>query len=133
MKKDIIIPEISDVEMAIVYEYNTIYNTNDWNVYLVNNNNFRLEMVVIVSKGFGDKNISSVMRKKIDVLDAHSFAKIEWMQPDLFKLTNQFQVTFFVKDRLYYKTFTFKENTIKEGALRMIPELKKRGIVSKQE
>jgi len=133
MKKDIIIPEISDVEMAIVYEYNTIYNTNDWNVYLVNNNNFRLEMVVIVSKGFGDKNISSVMRKKIDVLDAHSFAKIEWMQPDLFKLTNQFQVTFFVKDRLYDKTFTFKENTIKEGALRMIPELKKRGIVSKQE
>ena len=133
MKKDIIIPEISDVEMAIVYEYNTIYNTNDWNVYLVNNNNFRLEMVVIVSKGFGDKNISSVMRKKIDVLDAHSFAKIEWIQPDLFKLTNQFQVTFFVKDRLYDKTFTFKENTIKEGALRMIPELKKRGIVSKQE
>ena len=133
MKKDIIIPEISDVEMAIVYEYNTIYNTNDWNVYLVNNNSFRLEMVVIVSKGFGDKNISSVMRKKIDVLDAHSFAKIEWMQPDLFKLTNQFQVTFFVKGRLYDKTFTFKENTIKEGALRMIPELKKRGIVSKQE
>ena len=131
MKKDIIIPEISNVEMAIVYEYNTIYNTNDWNVYLVNNNNIRLEMVVIVSKGFGDKNISSVMRKKIDVLDAHSFAKIEWIQPDLFKLTNQFQVTFFVKDRLYDKTFTFIENTIKEGGLRMIPELKKRGIVAK--
>ena len=131
MKKDIIIPEISDVEMAIVYEYNTIYNTNDWNVYLVNNNNIRLEMVVIVSKGFGDKNISSVMRKKIDVLDAHSFAKVEWIQPDLFKLTNQFQVTFFVKDRLYDKTFTFIENTIKEGGLRMIPELKKRGIVAK--
>ena len=131
MKKDIIIPEISDVEMAIVYEYNTIYNTNDWNVYLVNNNSFRLEMMVIVSKGFGDKNISSVMRKKIDVLDAHSFAKIEWIQPDLFKLTNQFQVTFFVKDRLYDKTFTFIENTIKEGGLRMIPELKKRGIVAK--
>lgn len=131
MKKDIIIPEISDVEMAIVYEYNTIYNTNDWNVYLINNNNISLEMVVIVSKGFGDKNISSVMRKKIDVLDAHSFAKVEWIQPDLFKLTNQFQVTFFVKDRLYDKTFTFKENTIKEGGLRMIPELKKRGIVAK--
>jgi hypothetical protein len=131
MKKDIIIPEISNVEMAIVYEYNTIYNTNDWNVYLVNNNNIRLEMVVIVSKGFGDKNISSVMRKKIDVLDAHSFAKVEWIQPDLFKLTNQFQVTFFVKDRLYDKTFTFIENTIKEGGLRMIPELKKRGIVAK--
>ena len=133
MKKDIIIPEISGVEMAIVYEHNSVYNTNDWHVYLVNNNDTHLDMVVIVSKGFGDKKISSVMRKKIDVLDAHSFAKIECMQPDLFKLTNQFQVTFFVKDRLYDKTFTFKENTIKEGALRMIPELKKMGIVSKQE
>ena len=133
MKKDIIIPEISGVEMAVVFEYNGIYNTNDWNVYLINNNDAHLEMVVIVSKGFGNKKISSVMRKKIDVLDAHSFAKVEWIQPDLFKLTNQFQVTFFVKDRLYDKTFTFKENTIKEGALRMIPELKKRGIISKQE
>ena len=132
MKKDIIIPEISGVEIAIVYEYNSIYNTNDWHVYLVNNNDTHLDMVVIVSKGFGDKKISSVMRKKIDVLDAHSFAKIEWIQPDLFKLTNQFQVTFFVKDCLYYKTFTFKENTIKEGTLRMIPELKKRGIFAKQ-
>ena len=131
MKKDIIIPEISGVEMAIVYEHNSVYNTNDWHVYLVNNNVTRLEMVVIVSKGFGDKKISSVMRKKIDVLDAHSFAKVEWIQPDLFKLTNQFQVTFFVKDRLYDKTFTFIENTIKEGGLRMIPELKKRGIVAK--
>ena len=90
MKKDIIIPEISGVEMAIVYEHNSVYNTNDWHVYLVNNNVTRLEMVVIVSKGFGDKKISSVMRKKIDVLDAHSFAKVEWIQPDLFKLTNQF-------------------------------------------
>ena len=133
MKKDIIIPEISGVEMAIVFEYNSIYNTNDWNVYLINNNDTHLEMVVIVSKGFGNKKISSVMRKKIDVLDAHSFAKVEWIQPDLFKLTNKFQVTFFVKDCLYDKTFTFKENTIKEGRLRIIPELKKRGFIAKLE
>ena len=133
MKKDIIIPEISGVEMAIVFEYNSIYNTNDWNVYLINNNDTHLEMVVIVSKGFGNKKISSVMRKKIDVLDAHSFAKVEWIQPDLFKLTNQFQVSFFVKDCLYDKTFTFKENTIKEGRLGIIPELKKRGFIAKLE
>ncbi len=55
-------------------------------------------MVVIVSKGFGNEKMSSVMRKKIDVLNANSFAKVEWMQPELFKLTNQFQVTFFVNN-----------------------------------
>jgi hypothetical protein len=131
MKKDIIIPEVSGIEMAIVYEYNDIYDTNDWNVYLVNNSDARLEMVVIVSKGYGSKKISSVMRKKIDVLGAHSFAKVEWMQPELFKITNLFQVTFFINNRLYDKTFTFKENTIKEGGLRMIPEIKKRGILAK--
>ena len=131
MKKDIIIPEVSGIEMAIVYEYNDIYDTNDWNVYLVNNSDARLEMVVIVSKGYGNKKISSVMRKKIDVLDANSFAKVEWMQPELFKITNLFQVTFFINNRLYDKAFTFKENTIKEGGLRMIPEIKKRGILAK--
>ena len=131
MKKDIIIPEVSGIEMAIVYEYNDIYDTNDWNVYLVNNSDARLEMVVIVSKGYGSKKISSVMRKKIDVLDAQSFAKVEWMQPELFKITNLFQVTFFINNRLYDKAFTFKENTIKEGGLRMIPEIKKRGILAK--
>ena len=131
MKKDIIIPEVSGIEMAIVYEYNDIYDTNDWNVYLVNNSDARLEMVVIVSKGYGSKKISSVMRKKIDVLGAHSFAKVEWMQPELFKITNLFQVTFFINNRLYDKAFTFKENTIKEGGLRMIPEIKKRGVLAK--
>jgi len=131
MKKDIIIPEVCGIEMAIVYEYNNIYDTNDWNVYLVNNSDARLEMVVIVSKGYGSKKISSVMRKKIDVLDANSFAKVEWMQPELFKITNLFQVTFFINNRLYDKTFTFKENTIKEGGLRMIPEIKKRGVLAK--
>ena len=131
MKKDIIIPEVSGIEMAIVYEYNDIYDTNDWNVYLVNNSDARLEMVVIVSKGYGSKKISSVMRKKIDVLGAHSFAKVEWMQPELFKITNLFQVTFFINNRLYDKTFTFKENTIKEGGLRMIPEIKKLGVLAK--
>ena len=119
--------------MAVVFEYNDIYKTDDWNVYVINQKDIHVEMVVIVSKGFSKKKQTSIMRKKIDVLSANSFAKVEWMQPELFKLTNQFQVTFFVKDRLYDKTFTFKENTVKEGRLRIIPELKKRGVIAKLE
>jgi len=37
MKKDIQIPEVSDVFMAVVKEYNDIYKTDDWNVYIINN------------------------------------------------------------------------------------------------
>jgi len=130
MKKDIQIPEVTDVEMAIAYEYNDIYNTNDWNVYIINNKNVDLEMMVVVTQGFSDTKITSLFRKKLDKLPAMSFAKIEFIQPELFKLNNRFQVTFFEGNTLYEKTFIFKENTIKEGALRMIDSIKKRGILA---
>ena len=130
MKKDIQIPKVTDVEIAIVYEYNDVYKTDDWNAYIINNKNVDLEMIVIVTQGFSDTKITSLFRKKIDVLPANSYAKIELIQPDLFALNNRFQVTFFEGNTLFEKTFIFKENTIKEGSLRMIPELKKRGILA---
>ena len=131
MKKDIQIPEVTDVEMAIVYEFSDLYKTDDWNVYIINNKNFDLEMMVIVSQGFSETKTTSLIRKKLDKLPANSFAKIEFIQPELFKLNNRFQVTFFEGNTLYEKTFIFKENTVKEGALRMIKEIKKRGILAK--
>ena len=130
MKKDIQIPEVTNVEIAVVYEYNAIYKTDDWNVYIINNKNVDLEMIVIVTQGFSDTKITSLFRKKIDVLPANSFAKIELIQPELFTLNNRFQVTFFEGNTLFEKTFLFKENTIKEGALRMIDEIKKCGILA---
>ena len=130
MKKDIEIPAVTNVEMAMVYEYNNIYKTDDWNVYLINNKSVPLEMLIIVSQGFSKKKTTSLLRKKLTVLPANSFAKIEYMQPELFKLNNRFQVTFFEKNTLFEKTFLFKENTVKESALRNISEIKKRGILA---
>jgi hypothetical protein len=131
VKKDIQIPEVTNVEIAVVYEYNDIYKTDDWNVYIINNKKVDLEMVVIVSQGFSDTKTTSLLRKKLDKLPANSFAKVELIQPELFKLNNRFQVTFFEGNTLFEKTFIFKENTLKEGALRVIPEIKKRGILAK--
>jgi len=130
MKKDIQIPEVKNIHIAVVYEYNDIYKTNDWNVYVMNNKNADVEMMVIVSQGFSETKTTSVLRKKIDVLPANSFAKIELIQPDLFKLNNRFQVSFFEDNTLFEKTFVFKKNSIKEGSLRMIPEIKKRGVLA---
>ena len=130
MKKDIEIPAVSNVEMAMVYEYNNIYKTDDWNVYLINNKSVPLEMLIVVSQGFSKKKTTSLLRKKLTVLPANSFAKIEYLQPELFKLNNRFQVTFFEKNTLFEKTFLFKENTVKESALRNISEIKKRGVLA---
>lgn len=130
MKKDIQIPEVTNVEMAVVYEYNAIYKTDDWNIYIINKKEIDLELVVIVSQGFNETKTSSLLRKKIDKLPANAFAKVEFIQPELFKLHNRFHVTFFEGNTLYEKTFVFEKDTIKEGSLRMIPELKKRGLLA---
>ena len=130
MRKDIEIPEVTDIEIAVVYEYNDIYKTDDWNIYIINNKDIDVELVVIVSQGFNETKTTSLLRKKLDKLPANSFAKVEFIQPELFKLHNRFHVTFFEGNTLHEKTFLFEQNTIKEGALRMIPALKKRGILA---
>jgi hypothetical protein len=130
MKKDLQIPEVTGVEIAAVYEYNELYKTDDWNIYIINNNAIELEMIVIVSQGFSETKTTSLLRKKLNTLPANSFAKVEFIQPELFALNNRFQVSFFENNQLKDKTFLFKKNSIKEGALRMIPEIKKRGVLA---
>ncbi|MGY5352363.1 hypothetical protein ACXGQW_07350 [Wenyingzhuangia sp. IMCC45533] len=134
MKKDIQIPAVENVFMAVVKEYNEEFQCDDWNIYLVNDKDVDLEMAIIVSKGYDEDQLieTSVMRKTLQKLPAKSFAKVELIQPDLFKLTNFFNTTFFVGNTMYEKKFVFERNTIKEGALRVIKQMgTKEGIVAK--
>ena len=131
MKKDIQIPEVNDVFLAVVKEYNETFRTDDWNVYIINNIPITIEMVFIVSKGYDHQDTTSTMRHKIEHMPANSFAKVELIQPELFKLHNEFKVSFFSKNQLLDKTFIFKQNSIKDGSLRMIPQLNKKGILKK--
>ena len=111
MKKDIQIPEVTGVLMAIVKEYNSDFRTDDWNVYIINNKPIDLEMVLIVSRGFDDSDATSTMRHKIENLPANSFAKVELIQPELFKLNNEFKVSFFAdfnqKETTLFKNLQF--------------------------
>lgn len=131
MKKDISIPVVENVQVAVVLEYNPIFKTNDWYAYLINDKNTDLEMVLIVSKGCDQERETSQMRHKIALLPALSAAKIELMQEDVLALDNEFKVTFFENNTLFEKNFMLQKNTAKEGNLRMIASLKKRGILLK--
>ncbi len=131
MRKDIEIPEVTGMMMAVVKEYNPDFRTDDWNVYIINNKPLELEMVLIVSRGFDDQDSTSIMRHKIEKLPANSYAKVELIQPELFKLNNEFKVTFFADNQLFEKTFLFKKDSIKDSALRMISDLNKKGIIVK--
>ncbi|MCF6181467.1 hypothetical protein [Lutibacter sp.] len=133
MKKDIQIPEVSNVYVAVAKEYNEVFKCEDWNAYIINTKEVDLEMILIVSKGYNeDRGIkTAVLRHKIEKLPANSFAKIELIQNEVLKLTNFFDITFFEGNNMFEKKYVFEKGTIKEGNLRQISVLNKRGILAK--
>lgn len=131
MKKDIEIPKVEGVYIAVVYEYNDIYKTNDWNAYIINDKEVDLEIVLIVTSGYNDDKITSTFRKKLDVLPKKSYAKIELMQEALFALNNTFAVSFFEGNKMFDKTYVFRKNTINLKALQPVPLMDAKGVLVK--
>lgn len=131
MKKDIHIPKVEAVYLAVVHEYNELYKTHDWNAYIINDKDLDLEVVLIVISGYSDKKMTSTFRKQLEVLPKKSYAKIEYMQEELFALNNEFKVTFFEGNSMFEKTYLFRKNTINEKALQKIPLMEVKGVLVK--
>jgi hypothetical protein len=131
MKKDIQIPKVEDVYIAIVNEYNSIYKTQDWNAYIINNKDIDLEMVLIVTSGYSETKTTSLFRKKLDRLPKKSYAKVELMHEDLFTLNNTFKVSFFEGNTMFDKTYLFRKNTVNLKALQSIPLMDVKGVLVK--
>ena len=131
MKKDIQIPKVEDVYIAVVNEYNDIYKTQDWNAYIINDKDVDLEMILIVTSGYSEDKQTSVFRKKLDKLPKKSYAKIELMQEALFALNNTFKVTFFEGNTMFDKTYLFRKNTINLKALQPVPLMDVNGVLVK--
>lgn len=129
MKKDILVPKVEGVYIAIVNEFNDIYKTLDWNAYIVNNKDVDLEMVLIVTSGYSEEKITSTFRKKLEVLPKKSYAKIELMQEELFALNNEFKVSFFEGTSMFDKTYLFRKNTINLKVLQAIPLMEAKGVL----
>ncbi|MGM0931897.1 MAG: hypothetical protein ACQEWD_00470 [Bacteroidota bacterium] len=131
MKKDIDIPEVNGVYLAAVKQFNKDFRAEEWNAYLINDRDDALDMVLIVSRGFSEKDQTSVMRHKIEKLPPKSFAKVEFLQEEVLALNNEFQVTFFVENKMFEKKFLFRKNTINDKALRELPLIPEKGILLK--
>ena len=131
MKKDIQIPEVTDVFVAVVQERHPEYNTDDWNAYIINNKDVDLDTVLIVSRGYSQDKVTPVMRHTIALLPARSYAKIEFMQNDVLALNNEFKVTFFEGNQMLDKTYLFTKNSINTKALQTIPLMQLKGVLVK--
>lgn len=132
MKKDIEIPEVQNVFVAVIQEENQDFRTKDWNVYIINNNNFSLETVLIVSKGNLGKTETSTMRHSISVLPAKAFAKVEFLTDEVLNLNNEFSVSFFSEGKMMHENFIFQKGSIAPEKTEKLPIIPKKGILAKK-
>lgn len=131
MKKDIEFPEVKDVGIAIVPEFEDGGST--WVAYFINFRKNNLQNVMISSSGYGEidgrKKETTILRYFFDEIQGLSFKKLEIMLEDSFKLTNQFWVSFYESNVLYEKKFIFVQESINETNMVLIPVIQKKGII----
>lgn len=133
MKKDIIIPKVENVFMAAVQEWSDDFMEKVWYMYLVNDSDFDLDSVMVVSKAFGtidgEMKKTSLLRHAFVKIPAVSVVKVEMVEKSVLALNNEFMVTYFIGSTLYDKKFTFRTNTINEKATEEVPILFVNGVI----
>lgn len=134
MKKDIEMPEVKDVAMAIVKEENEL-GEEVWNAYLLNMKDIEIYGVLVASKGYGQKegeNVkTSTLRHFLDTVPPKGYAKVEAVMTDLFGLNNEFWVSFYINKVIYDKKYIFLPETLVKENLVNIPLINKPGVMIK--
>lgn len=135
MKKDILIPVVENVFLTAVQEWSDDFMEKVWVAYLVNDSDFNLEGVMVVSKAFGtidgEMKKTSLLRHAFVEVPAVSVVKIEMMEQSVLALNNEFMVTYFIDGKLYDKKFIFKANSINEANMEEVPILFVDGVMVK--
>ncbi len=133
MKKDITIPEVKNVFLAAVQEWSDDFMEKVWYVYLVNDSDFDLDSVMVVSKAFGtldgEMKKTSLLRHAFMQVPAVSVVKIEMVEKSVLRLNNEFMVTYFIDNALYDKKFIFKAQSITPDYVEEVPILFVDGVI----
>ena len=135
MKSDILIPKVENVFLAAVQEWSDDFNDNVWYVYLINDSDYDLDNVMLVSKAFGtidgEMKKTSLLRHAFVKVPAVSVQKVEFIDQSVLQLNNEFMLTYFIENSLYDKKFIFLKNSINAGATEEVPILFVNGVVVK--
>lgn len=135
MKKDIVLPRVENIAVAIVKEKND-EGEYIWNVYLINQRKETLQNVLVSSKGYvtdlkGNETKTSVLRHAIGNVEGNEYAKIEPIIEDVFALNNEYWLSFHVENTMFDKKYIFLAETIKEENFIAVPLLNLRGVMIK--
>lgn len=130
MNKDLNISKVTGVAIAAVkHEEEDVL----WDIYLLNRNDYSLKNVLISSRGYGktdgQEQKTSTLRHMIEHLDAKSFAKIEPIPCDVFHLTNEYWVSYYIEGEIYDKKYIFLPESIQEKNMSNIKDFGFRGVL----
>lgn len=132
MKEDMPINIVADISIAVVLESESP-NGKVWNVYLVNEKKVPIKNVMVSSKGYGmkdDKEVkTSVLRHFIGDIDPADYAKIEAIDEQVFGLTNEYWLSYYIDGTIYDKKYIFLPESIIDDNLIRVPVLNKPGVV----
>ncbi|WP_374164400.1 hypothetical protein [Arcticibacter sp. MXS-1] len=134
MKKDLPENVVEDIAIAVVLEKESP-EAKVWNVYLVNLKNEAIRTVLVSSKGYGQKDgkdvKTSVLRHSIGDVESGEYALIEAIDEQVFGLTNEYWLSYYIDDHIYDKKFIFLPESIVESNMMRIPKVNKPGVMIK--
>ena len=135
MKSDILIPKVENVFLAAIQEWSDDFMEKVWYVHLINDSDFDLDSVMLVSKAFGtidgEMKKTSLLRHAFLKVPTVSVVKVELIEKSLLALNNEFMLTYFIGNTLYDKKFIFKANSINEEDTEEVPILFVDGVIVK--
>jgi hypothetical protein len=121
MKQDIPFEPVAGVSIAIVPDTDETNlgagGTATWQVFLLNDNDFALENVLIASDGYGTQPSgetvrTSTLRYHFVEVGPHSATPVELIDPAVFHLTNQYWVSYYSGGQVFDKKFLFVPDSI---------------------
>lgn len=134
MKADLPENTVEDIAIAVVLMSETP-EVKNWTVYLVNLKNEPITNVLISSKGYGEKDgkqvKTSVLRHFIGDMEANDFKGVEAIDPEVFGLTNEYWLSYYIGATIYDKKFIFLPESIIDSNLIKIPLVNKPGVMIK--
>lgn len=134
MKEELRGPEVKGVSVAVVHEQGE-NGGMVYNVYFINEREDILEEVMVSSKGYsidektGEKTQTNMLRRSLGLILPQEFVKIEPIMEDVFRLTNEYLVSYWINDDLYDKKFIFLPETIKKENFTIVPLINKSGVL----
>ncbi len=136
MREELLGPKVEGVAFAVVQQLNED-NEQVYYVYLMNLRDDIMEGIIVTSQGYGnnvetgEKVRTSKLRHSLEILLPNEAAKIEPIMEDVFGLSNEYWVSFWVNDDLYDKKFVFVAESISEKNMKMLPIIGEKGVMIK--